>query len=178
MDIQIYTERLVLRNLQQHDWLDFLRLHLDDGINQYIRSIESESDIVAKFEQRKALWQFESCDWLSLVIERIDTNEFVGLIGFRCDDAELRRAEVGYIIAPEQQGMGFATESLQAVTDWGALQFRMHKYIGICAQQNTASRMVLEKVGFVLEGTLRQNCYIYGVWLDDCYLGLLTDQRI
>jgi RimJ/RimL family protein N-acetyltransferase len=177
MQINLYSERLKLRHLQSKDWEHFLRLHRDKGINQHIRSIESESEIVAKFEQRKAIWQFGSGDWLSLVIERIDTNEFVGLIGFRCDDAELRRAEVGYLVAPEQQGLGFASESLQALTDWGALQFSMHKYIGICAQENTASRKVLEKVGFILEGTLRQNSCIDGIWSDDCCMGLLTAQR-
>ncbi|MBB1320479.1 MULTISPECIES: GNAT family N-acetyltransferase [Shewanella] len=177
MDINLFSDRLILRNLQTKDWPNFLRLHLDKDINQYIRRIESESDIVAKFEQRKAAWQFESGEWLSLVIEQIDTNEFVGLIGFRCDDAQLNRAEVGYLIAPEKHGFGFATESLRAVTDWGALQFNMHKYIGICDQHNTASRRVLEKVGFILEGTLRHNNCIDQIWSDDCYMGLLTAQR-
>jgi RimJ/RimL family protein N-acetyltransferase len=177
MDINLYSDRLTLRNLQSRDWAFFLRLHLDKGVNQYIRSIESESDIVAKFEQRKAIWHFGSGDWLTLVIERIDNSQAVGLIGFRCDDEELRRAEVGYLIAPEQQGLGFASESLLAVTDWGALQFSMHKYIGLCAQENTASRKVLEKVGFILEGTLRQNSCIDGIWSDDCCMGLLTAQR-
>ena len=177
MDINLYSERLKLRNLHSKDWSGFLRLHSDKNVNQYIRNVEPEADILAKFNQGQADWLFETGDWLSLAIERIDTNEFVGLIGFRCDDAELRRAEVGYLIAPEQQGLGFATESLRAVTDWGALQFNMHKYIGICAQQNSASRRVLEKVGFVLEGTLIQNSCIDGIWLDDCYMGLLTAQR-
>ncbi|AZG72736.1 GNAT family N-acetyltransferase [Shewanella livingstonensis] len=177
MNINLYSDRLILRNLHSKDWLHFLRLHLDKEVNQHIRAIESEADIVAKFEQRKAIWQFESAQWLSLAIERIDTNEFVGLIGFRCDDSQLKIAEVGYLIAPEQQGFGFATESLRAVIDWGALQFTMHKYIGICAQQNTASRKVLENAGFALEGTLRQNSCINGIWSDDCYMGLLTAQR-
>jgi RimJ/RimL family protein N-acetyltransferase len=177
MDINLYSDRLKIRNLHSRDWAFFLRLHLDKGVNQHIRNIESESDIVAKFEQRKAVWLFESGDWLTLVIERIDNSQAVGLIGFRCDDAQLRRAEVGYLIAPEQQGLGFASESLRAVTDWGALQFSMHKYIGLCAQENIASRNVLEKVGFVLEGVLKQNNCIDGKWTDDCYMGLLTAQR-
>jgi RimJ/RimL family protein N-acetyltransferase len=177
MDINLYSDRLKLRNLQDKDWANFLRLHLDDNINQYIHAIESESAILAKFEQRNAQWEFGSGDWLSLVIERIDNHEFVGLIGFKCDDAQLRRAEVGYLIAPEQQRLGFASESLQAITDWGALQFSMHKYIGVCAQDNIASRKVLEKVGFILEGTLRQHSCVNGIWFDDCYLGLLTAQR-
>ncbi|HBF47688.1 MAG TPA: N-acetyltransferase, partial [Shewanella frigidimarina] len=54
MDINLYSDRLKLRNLLSRDWDFFLRLHLDKDVNQYIRSVEPESDIVAKFEQRKA----------------------------------------------------------------------------------------------------------------------------
>jgi RimJ/RimL family protein N-acetyltransferase len=73
--------------------------------------------------------------------------------------------------------MGFATESLRTIVDWGALQFQMHKFIGICASSNIASLNVLQKVGFIVEGTLRQHTCIEGTWFDDCYLGLLADQR-
>ncbi|GGP51384.1 hypothetical protein GCM10009347_18060 [Shewanella algicola] len=113
-----------------------------------------------------------------MVIERLDNQQFVGLIGFRCDDLALKRAEVGYLIAPEQQGNGYATESLRTVIDWGALQFEMHKYIALCCHENLASRKVLENVGFVQEGTLRQNTCINQQWFDDCYFGLLTSQRV
>jgi RimJ/RimL family protein N-acetyltransferase len=53
----------------------------------------------------------------------------------------------------------------------------MHKFIGICASSNIASLNVLQKVGFIVEGTLRQHTCIEGTWFDDCYLGLLADQR-
>ncbi|MGI2172223.1 GNAT family N-acetyltransferase [Shewanella sp. MF05960] len=178
MQAMLYADKVVLRNLTLADWDDFLSLHLDTSVQQYIRPVESEDNIKAIFAQRIEPWAFEAGEWLSLVIERLDTHEFVGLIGFRCDDLLLKRAEVGYLIAPSQQGMGFATESLRAVIDWGSLQYNMHKFFGICASENIASQRVLEKVGFILEGTLRQHSCINGTWFDDCYLGLLTSQRL
>ncbi|WP_418357142.1 MULTISPECIES: GNAT family N-acetyltransferase [Shewanella] len=177
MQIQLYADRVLLRNLRHSDWNDFLHLHLNEAVNQYIRPVESESAINTKFNQRVSPWLFDSGEWLSLAIERHDNQQFVGLIGFRCDDLALKRAEVGYLITPNQQGMGFATESLRTIVDWGALQFQMHKFIGICASSNIASLNVLQKVGFIVEGTLRQHTCIEGTWFDDCYLGLLADQR-
>ncbi|WP_372940735.1 GNAT family N-acetyltransferase [Shewanella sp.] len=174
----LYSDRLQLRDLTSADWPNFLRLHLDEGVQQYIRSVDTEANLKKCFEQRIGPYQFESGQWLSLVIERLDNQQFVGLIGFRCDDVTLKRAEVGYLVAPEQQGSGYATESLRAVIDWGALQFEMHKYIAICCHENQASRKVLENVGFVQEGTLRQHTCINQQWFDDCYFGLLTSQRV
>ncbi|GGB64010.1 N-acetyltransferase GCN5 [Shewanella inventionis] len=167
----------MLRNLTQNDWPSFLQLHLDSAVQQYIRKIEAENDIKAKFTQRLAPWFFDSGEWLSLVVERIDNQEIAGIIGFRCDDVNGPRAEVGYLMLPHQQGMGFATDSLRTIVDWGALQFNMHKFIGICACENLASLNVLKNVGFIIEGTLRQHSYINGTWFDDYYLGLLTSQR-
>ncbi|GGP82399.1 GNAT family N-acetyltransferase [Shewanella ulleungensis] len=178
MQVMLYADKVVLRNLTSTDWADFLSLHCDPVVQQYIRPVESEASIKTTFIQRTLPWSFESGEWLSLVIERVDNQEFVGLIGFRCDDLSLKRAEVGYLIATSQQGKGFATESLRAVIDWGALQYDMHKFLGICASDNIASQRVLKKVGFVLEGTLRQHSCINGTWFDDCYLGLLTSQRL
>ncbi len=174
----LYSDRLQLRDLTSADWPNFLCLQLDENVQQYIRPVDTEDNLKKSFEQRNRLYQFESGQWLSLVIERLDNQQFVGLIGFRCDDLALKRAEVGYLIAPEQQGNGYATESLRTVIDWGALQFEMHKYIALCCHENLASRKVLENVGFVQEGTLRQNTCINQQWFDDCYFGLLTSQRV
>lgn len=178
MQTILYADKVVLRHLALADWDDFLSLHLDSSVQQYIRPVDSEDNIKITFAQRIEPWSFESGEWLSLVIERLDTHQFVGLMGFRCDDLLLKRAEVGYVIAPSQQGLGFATESLRAVIDWGALQYNMHKFFGICASENLASRKVLENVGFLQEGTLRQNTCINQQWFDDCYFGLLTSQRV
>ena len=49
------------------------------------------------------------------------------------------------------QGYGYATESLQAVIDWGRLQFNIHKYVAVCERGNFASQKVLTKLGFNLE---------------------------
>ncbi|MDO6617813.1 MULTISPECIES: GNAT family N-acetyltransferase [unclassified Shewanella] len=172
--IALYTDRLKIRTLIKEDWDSFNRLHQNPDVIQYICEPMTELAIKQKFNSRLAPWEFDLGEWLTLVIEDIHTGAFIGFTGFHCDDALLRRAEVGYIIAPEMSGQGYATESLNAVIDWGIHQFGVHKYIGICSTNNLASAKVMTACGFINEGCLRQNYKIGPDWHDEFTFGLLT----
>ncbi|NKF51793.1 GNAT family N-acetyltransferase [Shewanella sp. WXL01] len=178
MEIALYTDRLKIRNLQASDWLFVLAIQTNPSVNQYIRDVEDEQTIRRKFEQRLELPEFDSGEWFSLAIERIDTRELVGITGFCCDCPQSQRAEVGYVIAPEFQGLGFASESLEAVIDWGAHQFSIRKFVAHCAAANLESQRVLQKSGFMQEGLLKQHTVINGKAHDDVCFGLLSKQRV
>ncbi|MBO2616678.1 GNAT family N-acetyltransferase [Shewanella algae] len=175
--IEIYTDRLRIRTLTAQDWPAFLALHCDPEVGRFVREPEPQEQIKAKFEQRSQPWRYESGDWLTLVIEELGSDCFVGLTGFYCVDPELAQAEVGYLLHPDMQGKGYATESLRGVIDWGCLSFNIHKFIGHCANDNLASVKVMEKCGFELEGILRHNFRIGDLWVDDRAYGLLSDER-
>ncbi len=175
--IELYTDRLKLRTLRDTDWQDFLAIHLSTEVNQYVREPETLDDIKAKFEQRSLPWFYESGDWLTLVIEELQTGKFVGFTGLHCDDLVSERAEVGYLLAVDAQGKGYGTESLRAVIDWACIRYSIHKFVGQCAKANVGSARVMEKCGFKLEGLLKQHIKINGVWHDDCVYGLLTSER-
>lgn len=176
--LELYTDRLKLRSLQDNDWEHFYRLHSDPQINQYVRIPEPEDIIRTKFQQRSNTWFYDSGDWLTLAIETLDTGMFVGLTGLYCQSIEDQRAEVGYLLAKEAHGKGYATESLQAVIDWACLSFNVHKFVAHCAKENHASARVLEKCGFKFEGLLRQQFKIGNHWFDDCAYGLLEHERL
>ncbi|MGL4614773.1 MAG: GNAT family N-acetyltransferase [Shewanella sp.] len=175
--LELYTDRLKLRTMNDGDWDSFYALHRDPEINQYVRTPESQEVIRNKFIQRSATWFFDSGDWLTLVVETLDHAEFVGLTGLYCQSVAEQRAEVGYMLAKSAQGKGYATESLQAVIDWASLSFNVHKFVGHCAKDNLASARVLRKCGFQLEGILRQQFNIGDQWLDECAYGLLAAER-
>ncbi|MCL1036643.1 GNAT family N-acetyltransferase [Shewanella submarina] len=174
--VLLYSDRLIIRTLEERDWPEFRALHQDAEVSRFIREVESDSEIKARFDDRLASWSFESERWLTLVIETLD-GEFVGLTGFCCVDAFSRRAEVGYIIKPSMQKQGYGTESLQAVIDWGCLQHQVHKYIGHCAVANIGSIRTMQKCGFQQEGLLRRNYRIGDTWVDEYLMGLLADER-
>ncbi len=57
--------------------------------------------------------------------------------------------EIGYHIAKEYTGNGFATEAILAFLPVAAEMKCLDKIYGICLQENIASVKVMEKVGFV-----------------------------
>lgn len=59
--------------------------------------------------------------------------------------------EVGYHIAKEYTGKGYATESLQALLEYVRAEKKLDKVYGICVSENVASKKVLEKCRFEKE---------------------------
>ena len=65
------------------------------------------------------------------------------------------RAVTGYILAKDAWGNGYATEALQAVVE-AARAVGVRRLYALCHPEHQASWRVLEKCGFVREGTLRR----------------------
>lgn len=59
--------------------------------------------------------------------------------------------EVGYHIAKEFTGAGYATEALKALLEFAKSEKKLDKVYGICISENVASKKVLEKCGFEKE---------------------------
>lgn len=174
--VLLYSDRLVIRSITEQDWPEFQNLYQDADVVRYIRAVETDAEIRARFDSRLVPWVFEDGQWLTLVIETL-SGEFVGLTGFCCVDGFSRRAEVGYMIKPSMQKQGYGAESLQAVIDWGCLRYQVHKYIGYCAVDNLGSAKTMQKCGFRQEGLLRSNYRIADTWVDEYLMGLLADER-
>jgi RimJ/RimL family protein N-acetyltransferase len=66
------------------------------------------------------------------------------------------RVELGYLMARDFWGRGFMTEAVEVVTSWWLDSGGAHRVWAVCDVENRASARVLEKAGFMLEGTLRK----------------------
>jgi len=92
-------------------------------------------------------------EWYAMWMIELKDGTHVGDLCFK--GLELNGvAEIGYGILEEYQGCGYATEAVQAVVDW-AFQ---HPYVTALeaetAPENTASKRVLEKCGFIANGKI------------------------
>jgi RimJ/RimL family protein N-acetyltransferase len=84
-------------------------------------------------------------------------------------------AELGYWIAPEYHGNGYATTAARLLVDYGFRERRLHKVYANAFAFNEASRRVLEKVGFEREGVHREQAFVDGKHVDVYRYGLLRD---
>ena len=149
--LELYTERLFMRQLIETDWPLFLALHSDQDITRYVCEAPSPLRIREMFESRLPLWLPTSDHWLCLVVIDKQYHQPLGLTGLKILSQEVAGAEVGYMFLAEQQGKGYASESLQQVMSHArdALNLRVLK--ATVTDGNTSSCRVLEKCDFLFE---------------------------
>lgn len=99
-------------------------------------------------------------------IERLDTKELIGTIGFHALAQKHRRAEIGYEIIPEHWQNGFASEVLSKVVSYGFSALGLTRIGAVVFIANEASNRLLLKMGFQKEGVLRQYMYQNGTPYD------------
>ena len=88
------------------------------------------------------------------IVEK-DTNKNVGVITVYYYKKEHNKAETGFWTMPEFWGKGYVTEALQAVIQYWFTNKNLHRLEAEVETENKASKKVLLKNGFVLEGTKR-----------------------
>ncbi|MBT9257983.1 GNAT family N-acetyltransferase [Phycicoccus sp. MAQZ13P-2] len=119
----------------------------------------------------------ESGSGARLVVERRADGAFLGWCALAQYDAGYRSAVVTYVLRQEAWGRGYATEAGTALLDWAFATLDLNRVQGEADTRNPASRRVMEKLGFVHEGTLREDCVVEGEVSDTWVLGLLRRDR-
>jgi [ribosomal protein S5]-alanine N-acetyltransferase len=114
-------------------------------------------------------------DWLNYATNSTVNTEYaidvdgvaIGSIGLTPGkDVERLNAEVGYWLREEFWGRGLATAALVGFSDWLFAEWEFTRLDAKVFAGNIASRRVLEKAGYQLEGVLRRSAIKDGVVLD------------
>ncbi len=84
--------------------------------------------------------------------------------------------EVGYWIRSDEARTGVCTEATARVLRFGFEELGMHRMVLRIAVGNRGSERVAEKLGFTLEGTLREEVKVGDTWLDHTVWGLLETE--
>ncbi len=108
-----------------------------------------------------------------LAIERKTDRRFIGWCSFIEWNPEYRSAMLGYCLEEAAWGQGFATEAASSLLSWAFDTLDLNRVHSQADTRNIASGRVLEKLGFVLEGTLREDCIVDGEVSDSWVYGLL-----
>jgi RimJ/RimL family protein N-acetyltransferase len=86
------------------------------------------------------------------------------------------RLWIGYSIVPAARGRGYASEAAQLLVDYLFLHEQAERIQAETHPENLASRRVLEKAGFRLEGRLRSTVFSRGAWRDSLLFSLLRSE--
>ena len=176
---EITTDRLVLRTYKTTDgdavWpvlshpklyattLGLPRPYPREKVDQWFNFIEKQWDEDSGYEFGIFLNQ---------------SGEYVGNCGLLGIN---RRSEIGgisYNCDPAKWGNGYTTEAAYALCSFGFDVLKLNRIDGGCMSINPASRRVMEKVGFIYEGTRKQHIKKDGLFYDEDILGLLREDFI
>ncbi|MFC3477716.1 GNAT family N-acetyltransferase [Halobacterium litoreum] len=105
-----------------------------------------------------------------------DDRERVGVVGLPWVFDDQQSGFLMYWVAPDHQGNGYVTEATELLLDYLFGECGFHKISAFVLESNDASAAVLEKLGFVREGTLRGESFSGGEWVDNYRYGLLADE--
>lgn len=108
-----------------------------------------------------------------LAIERVEDGTVIGQCGLLYWNPAFRSATLTYTLRDDAWGQGFATEAVGALLAWAFQAWDLNRVQAETDTRNGASLRVLDKLGFVREGTLREDCVVDGDVSDSAVYGLL-----
>ena len=88
-------------------------------------------------------------------------------------DPDYRSAILDFCLNEAEWGQGYATEAANALLDWDFNTLDLIRVQSEADTRNAASDRVLKKLGFMHEGTLRENCIVDSEVSDSWVYGLL-----
>ena len=175
--MRIATERLLLRDFVTDDWPDVLAYQRDPRYLQFYPWADRTEAEVRRFVKLLVDQQTERPRRnFQFAITFPDGGQVIGNIGIRRKPENDWEADIGYELAPEYWGRGYATEAALAIVDFGFRELGLHRISSWCIADNAASARVLERVGLRPEGRLRENEHFKGRWWDTLLYGLLESE--
>jgi RimJ/RimL family protein N-acetyltransferase len=174
-DYPIETERLALRPFVAEDFDPLLDMHSREEVARYLYwGPRGAEDLRGVFDEKAAGVAIRADgDSLSLAVARHDTGALVGDVALFLESAEHRQGSIGFLIHPDHQRQGFATEACQALLALGFDGLELHRVASSCDVRNIASAAVLERLGMRREGHLVDDEFIKGEWTSQYLYAIL-----
>jgi RimJ/RimL family protein N-acetyltransferase len=102
-------------------------------------------------------------EWL-IFVHRI--RKPVGWVSLRVAERDLETGEIGYSIVRDFRGRGIATEAVRALLDEAFTQGGLVRINAYCLPENAASRRLLERLTFSVDGVLPRGATVNGHIVD------------
>lgn len=147
----LVTPRLVLRPHRLRDAQAWHALQSDPEVLRYVawptRSRAASFKHLVDRTQHTSLLRKD--DFLALAV--VHEGRLVGDVSLHFRNVELpeRHLEIGWIVATEQQGRGYASEAAEAVLELAFDGLRARQVTARMDSGNLASRALAERLGFV-----------------------------
>lgn len=142
------TERLLLRRFRSGDAETVARWHADPLFMRHMKPVLTRRMSDAALRRYDRHWHAHGFGLLA--VEDRETRTLVGRAGVAYHRCWPPDPEVGWSVDPGWWGRGIATEAGAACVLWAFGELGIRRLVSITVEGNTASRRVMEKLGFGL----------------------------
>lgn len=157
---ELESERLLIRAPKIEDALEVWNTIQQsyDALNEWMRWAQKMPTLEETEENiREAIANFVTRKDLRLHVFLKETGEFIGSTGLHYINWEVPKFEIGYWLSSEKEGAGYMTEAVAGLSNYAFQELGARRIEIRCDEKNIKSRMVAERVGYELEGVLKQN---------------------
>jgi RimJ/RimL family protein N-acetyltransferase len=174
----IETERLLLRPFVAEDFDAVFAMQSRPDVARYLywdaRDEEEVRDALEKKVAGTAIRSEGDAVFLAAVL--MSTGELVCDMVVHLLSQEHSTAEIGFMVHPDHQGHGYATEAARPLLKLAFEDVQVHRVIGRVESRNVASARVLEKLGMRREAHLIENEFVKGEWQSELVYAMLNSE--
>lgn len=171
------TPRLIIRPFQDSDLEPFLAYRSDPEIERYQGWGDyTRSDAGRFIDGHSGRVPGVPGEHTQIAIELKSTGAMIGDLYLHVLPDEPLQANLGYSLATEYQGAGYATEAVSAFLDYVFGSLNLHRVTAGVDCENERSIALLERIGMRREARFIQSWYGNGKWADEYLYAILRSE--
>lgn len=174
----VRTERLLLRPLTAADTDALLAYRSRPDVCRYVPFEPMDRPAIA--DRIAGQWATTALtdegQALTLGVELAATGQLVGDVVLFFHSRTHRGGEIGYVVNPDFEGNGYATEAARALLKLAFEDLGLHRVIGRIDERNEPSAKVLRRLGLREEARLVHNELFKGEWSTELDFAILADE--
>ncbi len=172
--VKLVGRRITLREFEREDVDASLALIGDDRVTQWLsfdsRGREQAAQMIQGVIERARL-EPRTEYYLAGVI---NTDSLIGFA--RLGLTGVKAAKLGYAVAADYWGRGYAQEMVRLIVDFGFNDLHLHRISAAIGPDNARSLDVAKRLGMTYEGRLRDHVYTNGAWRDSVLYSILATE--
>ncbi|NML56190.1 GNAT family N-acetyltransferase [Chryseobacterium cheonjiense] len=149
--MKLETERLQLKEINEHHAENILKIRSNEVINRFIKRNSPKNN-------------YDALQFILMIKERTKNNQtfywgislkdqpdLIGTICLYNFSEDRKTAEVGYELLPDYHGKGMMSEALKAVVDFAFTDLILDEIVAMTHRMNDDSKKLLLRQGFIWE---------------------------
>jgi len=174
--VELKTGRLLLRTIRLSDAEAVFGYRSRPEVSKYQGSTASLAHTRRLIKLTAGLRPNTPRTWYQFAVLEKASGALIGDIAIHFRDKENRQVELGYTLAPEYQGKGYASEAAARVLDYLFGTLKKHRVSASVDPRNGRSVKLLERLGMRKEGCFKKSFWTGRAWADDAVYAILKEE--